>query len=77
MSRRAPFLADIPADEALATWLAAVPRRLEAVELELADALGRVTAAPIWALRSSPAYDASAMDGIAVRAGDTFGIEKP
>ena len=43
------------------------------MELELADALGRVTAAPIWALRSSPAYDAAAMDGIAVRAADTFG----
>jgi putative molybdopterin biosynthesis protein len=73
MAKRAPFLADIPADEALATWLAAVPDRLEAVALDLADALGRVTAAPIWALRSSPAYDASAMDGIAVRAADTFG----
>jgi putative molybdopterin biosynthesis protein len=32
-----------------------------------------VTAAPVWALRSSPAYDAAAMDGIAVRAADTFG----
>ena len=37
------------------------------------EALGRVTAAPVWALRSSPAYDASAMDGIAVRAADTLG----
>ena len=32
-----------------------------------------MTAAPVWALRSSPAYDAAAMDGIAVRAADTFG----
>jgi putative molybdopterin biosynthesis protein len=70
---RAPFLSDIPPAEALGEWLSAVPERLEAVELELADALGRVTAAPIWALRSSPAYDAAAMDGIAVRAADTFG----
>ncbi|HET8950630.1 MAG TPA: molybdopterin biosynthesis protein [Solirubrobacteraceae bacterium] len=68
----APFLSDIPAVEALATWLAAVPR-VDAVELGLADALGRVTAEPIWALRSSPAYDAAAMDGIAVRAADTVG----
>jgi putative molybdopterin biosynthesis protein len=71
--RGAPFLSDIPAAEALAVWLAAVPERVDAVELELADALGRVTAAPVWALRSSPAYDASAMDGIAVRAADTVG----
>ena len=73
MPRRAPFLSDIPAAEALAAWLGAVPERLAPVELALADALGRVTAAPLWALRSSPAYDASAMDGIAVRAADTFG----
>ena len=72
MSPRAPFLSDIPAAEALAAWLDGV-ERLEAVELELADALGRVTAAPVWALRSSPAYDAAAMDGIAVRAADTIG----
>ena len=70
--RAAPFLSDIPAAEALAAWLAEV-RRVEAVELDLADALGRVTAAPVWALRSSPAYDAAAMDGIAVRAADTVG----
>ena len=73
MPRSTPFLSDIPPAEALATWLAAIPERLDVVELELAAALGRVTAAPIWALRSSPAYDAAAMDGIAVRAADTFG----
>jgi putative molybdopterin biosynthesis protein len=70
--RRAPFLSDIPPAEALAAWLAGV-ERVDVVELALADALGRVTAAPVWALRSSPAYDAAAMDGIAVRAADTVG----
>ena len=68
----APFLSDIPAAEALAAWLAGVSR-VDAVDVALADALGRVTAAPVWALRSSPAYDAAAMDGIAVRAADTVG----
>jgi putative molybdopterin biosynthesis protein len=67
------FLSDVPAADALASWLAAVPGRLDVVELELPQALGRVTAAPVWALRSSPAYDAAAMDGVAVRAEDTFG----
>jgi putative molybdopterin biosynthesis protein len=66
------FLSDIPAAEARAAWLDGT-RRVDAVELELADALGRVTAAPVWALRSSPAYDAAAMDGIALRAADTVG----
>ena len=69
-----PFLRDVPAGEALERWLGSLGgRRLEVVELPLGEALGRVTAAPIWALRSSPAFDASAMDGIAVRSADTFG----
>ena len=37
------------------------------------NALGRVTAGPIWAKISSPHYHASAMDGFAVRAGSTDG----
>ena len=41
-------------------------------EIEVADALGRITAAPVVARISSPHYSASAMDGIAVRARDTF-----
>jgi putative molybdopterin biosynthesis protein len=74
MPQRAPFIRDVPAAEALAAWLDALERRrLEPVEMPLDRALGRVTAAPVWALRSSPAYDAAAMDGIAVRAADTLG----
>jgi putative molybdopterin biosynthesis protein len=70
----APFIRDVPAAEALSAWLGALGgRRLEVVDAPLAEALGRVTAAPVWALRSSPAYDAAAMDGIAVRAADTLG----
>jgi putative molybdopterin biosynthesis protein len=37
------------------------------------NVLGRVLAEPIWALKSSPHYHASAMDGFAVRAEDTAG----
>lgn len=39
------------------------------------NALGRVTAEPIWAEISSPHYHASAMDGFAVRADDTNGAQ--
>jgi len=68
------FIRDVPAEEALATWLAALDgRRVDPLDIPLAEALGRVTAGPVWALRSSPAYDAAAMDGIAVRALDTLG----
>ena len=37
------------------------------------DAAGRVTASPVTARFSSPSFHAAAMDGIAVRAADTFG----
>lgn len=36
-------------------------------------ALGRVVAGPVRAVRSVPAYHAAAMDGVAVRAAETFG----
>jgi putative molybdopterin biosynthesis protein len=39
------------------------------------NALGRVTAEPVWAKTSSPHYHASAMDGFAVRAEDTNGAQ--
>src|SRR4051812_14610571 len=76
-----PFIHDVPAAEALAAWRAALaaagcPERVEPVRLDLADAVGRVTAAPVWAARSSPPFDASAMDGIAVRAADTIGASE-
>ena len=40
------------------------------------EAVGRVTAEPIWATRSSPPFDAAAMDGIALRAADTRGASE-
>jgi putative molybdopterin biosynthesis protein len=39
--------------------------------MAIRDALGCVLAEPVWAARSSPAYPAAAMDGIAVTAADT------
>jgi hypothetical protein len=44
--------------------------------LPLAQAVGRVTAEPVWATRSSPPFDAAGMDGIAVRAADTAGASE-
>jgi putative molybdopterin biosynthesis protein len=76
-----PFIHDVPADQARAAWRAACliagcPERVEAVGLPLAHAVGRVTAEAVWALRSSPPFDAAAMDGIAVRAADTVGASE-
>jgi putative molybdopterin biosynthesis protein len=41
-----------------------------------ANALGRVTAVPVFAALSSPSYHAAAMDGLAVRAAATFGASE-
>ena len=73
-----PFIHDVPVQAALEAWAAACreagcAERVEAVSVGLADAVGRVTAAPVWATRSSPVSDAAAMDGIAVRSGQTRG----
>ncbi|MDI3317722.1 MAG: molybdopterin biosynthesis protein [Bacillota bacterium] len=69
---RTLYLEDVPLEEAQRRWLEAVslPARVE--EVPTAEAAGRVTAAPIFARLSSPAYPSSAMDGVAVRAADTF-----
>ncbi len=75
---RSPFIRDVPAQTALTAWYeacekAGCPARVDVVRLGLADAVGRVTAAPVFAKRSSPSFDAASMDGIAVRAVDTIG----
>lgn len=50
-------------------WIALVGQE----EIPTVEALGRVTARPVFASYSSPTYHAAAMDGIAVNAEDTFG----
>lgn len=42
--------------------------------VELSEAAGRVLAAPLHALRTQPPFDASAMDGYAVRAADIASV---
>jgi putative molybdopterin biosynthesis protein len=76
-----PFIRDVPAAQARSAWgralaAAGCPARVEGVRVGLEEAVGRVTAAPVWATRSSPPFDAAAMDGIAVRAADTVGASE-
>ena len=70
------YLHDVALSEALASWHDALAAHdllqpLPAETIPLPTALGRVTAAPVWAKISSPHYHASAMDGYAVRADQT------
>ena len=77
-SRRRYYLSDIPLEEAWDRFYSALRESgalepMPAQQVPLANARGRITAGPIWAVASSPHYDAAAMDGIAVRAVDTTG----
>jgi len=49
---------------------------LPAQDVPLAEALGRVTSAPVLARVAAPAFDNSAMDGYAVRAADLAGARE-
>ena len=73
MPKRNIYLTDIPLDEARARLQAALRAAgadspLPAETVPLTQALGRVTAQPIRARRSSPHFHCAAMDGYALRA---------
>ncbi|MDD5747451.1 MAG: molybdopterin biosynthesis protein [Actinomycetota bacterium] len=79
--RRNIFLENTPLEEALSRWLSLC--RLEGVcfptESEFVDvrnSVGRITAESLFALISSPPFNSSAMDGVAVRAKETFGASE-
>jgi putative molybdopterin biosynthesis protein len=71
---RKRYLKKTPLKEARELFLSTVnPASLATEEISIDDALDRITAEPVFAKISSPHYHASAMDGICVRAEDTFG----
>ncbi|MBQ9042434.1 MAG: molybdopterin biosynthesis protein [Eggerthellaceae bacterium] len=70
------YLSNVPLEEAVEGFLAALEERgmTPAVEsVPVGEALGRVTAEPLYAAISAPHYHACAMDGIALAARVTFG----
>ncbi|MFC1935158.1 molybdopterin biosynthesis protein [Chloroflexota bacterium] len=78
---RKVYLEDIPLEEARARLFDALEgagflRPLPAEKMPLEESAGRVTAEPVWATVSSPFYHSAAMDGVAVRAEDTYGATK-
>jgi putative molybdopterin biosynthesis protein len=71
---RKRYLKKTPLTDARAMFLSLIdPAQLGIDEIPIDDALDRITAEPVFAKISSPHYHASAMDGICVRAEDTFG----
>jgi putative molybdopterin biosynthesis protein len=71
---RKRYLRKTPLQEARDSFLRVVdPSSVASEIITVEEALGRVTAEPLFAKISSPHYHAAAMDGICVRAEDTFG----
>src|SRR5262245_29053558 len=71
------FLQLLPPSDALALLLHSLPEaHPPAEEVSTAQAIGRVTAAPVIAPEALPAFSRSTVDGYAVRARDTFGASE-
>lgn len=71
MTMRNIYVKNTPLAEARRKWTAALSgcgffTRMRAETIAVDDCLGRITAEPVFARRSSPAHNAAAMDGIAV-----------
>ncbi|MEE9257717.1 MAG: molybdopterin-binding protein, partial [bacterium] len=75
LSGRNIYLENIPREEAFARLIEKVgpASSLPAEKVPVAGALGRITAGPVYAAISSPHFHASAMDGFAIRADNSFG----
>ena len=70
------YLTNVALGEAVGGFLAALEERGLAPHVEsvpVSEALGRITAEPLYAAISAPHYHACAMDGIALAASATFG----
>ena len=70
------YLTNVPLDQAKKDYLALLVEQGYAPRTQVIpvqQACGRVTAQPVYAHICAPHYAASAMDGVAVMARDTFG----
>ena len=80
MIKRDIYVENKALDEALELWQEKLDSvgflQIQVEEIPVDDALGRITAAALFARRSSPFYNASAMDGITVRFVDTIGASE-
>lgn len=78
---RKTYLDSLPLEEALLRFCNELSRRnidrpCPAVLVATEASLGRVTASSVFAGRCSPHYNSAAMDGVALRADDTFGASE-
>ena len=73
--KRQVYLSMKPLEEARELFFSRIgpDRRTEIETIKTENALGRITAEPVFAKRSAPSFHSAAMDGIAVRAEQTYG----
>ncbi len=78
MSKRNLYLKVKTPEEALEIYQSAMAEKIKAdfEEIPVTEAMGRITAAAIYAKYSSPLFDAAALDGIAVIAKHTEGASE-
>lgn len=76
LARRTKYLNKKSLAETLALFVDSIESVPPSEVIAVDDSLGRVTVAPVIARASVPHYHGSAMDGIAVRAEDTFGASE-
>lgn len=75
MKQKDIYVKNMPLSEAKEKWRAALQTinfsgGAQITEIDVEQALGQITGAPVFAAHSSPAYNAAAMDGIAVHFAD-------
>lgn len=73
------YLSNTPLEEAKKIYFSALEREMQGCKEEtvpVTEANGRILSKAVYALICSPHYNASAMDGIAVKASDTYGASE-
>jgi len=75
MMQKDIYVKNMPLQEAKEKWHSALQKinfasGAQIKEMEVEQALGQITGSPVFASHSSPAYNAAAMDGIAVHFAD-------
>ena len=78
MAKRNLYLSNVPVEEALEKYLAALEGLLipKFEEISVEESLDRINAQAVFARCCSPLYNAAAMDGIAVKAASTTGARE-
>ena len=70
------YIANTPVEEAIRSYKEALAAWVKIEKIPVEEALFRTTAEAVFAKISSPHYPSAAMDGIVVRAADTYGASE-